>query len=118
MRFQHTLIVNNSNFTLNDDEMIHEVEQHGIPIDEIIQEEELANIEHDTQTDNFIDVIGLEGATPAVTNLLINQIIAEGGEAGMPSLADGYERDGEDFGFVYTINDEHVVVVPHSHYRY
>ena len=44
-----------------------------------------------------VDAIGLDGATPAVTNLLIHGIIDEAGDMPMPPVCNNYERSTYEF---------------------
>ncbi len=57
---------------------------------------------------NMIDIIGLEGVTPAVTNTLIHGEIDALSEVAMPSVTDNNPTESEDFAILYTINGQKV----------
>jgi hypothetical protein len=46
----------------------------------------------DDNDDFSVDAIALDGATPAITNLLIHGIIDQAGDMPMPPVCDNYER--------------------------
>ena len=64
----------------------------------------------DDNDDFSVDAIGLDIATPAVTNLLIHGIIDEAGDMPMSPVCDNCERAIDEFFMVYTVNDEHVPI--------
>jgi hypothetical protein len=72
------------------------------------------------ENDTSVDVIGLDGASPEVADILIHGrgIIGNVVEPGMPSLADHVEAENDDFAIVYVINDTRVPIAPHTQYRY
>jgi hypothetical protein len=73
----------------------------------------------DDDNDDFsVDAIALDGATPAVTNLLIHGIIDQAGDMPMPPVRENYERATDEFVMVYTVNGERVPIEPYIHYRY
>jgi hypothetical protein len=74
-------------------------------------------IEYDND-DFSVDAIALDGATPAITNLLIHGIIDQAGDMPMPPVCDNYERATDEFVIVYTVNGQRVPIEPYIHYRY
>ena len=68
---------------------------------------------------DIINIIGLEGVTPAVTNTLIDGEIDELCKAAMSSaVTDKYQTESEDFAFVCTIICWCVSIRPQTHYQY
>ncbi len=68
-------------------------------------------IEHE----EYNDSAGLEGFSTAISDLVINETICEGSETGM---AEGHEREGDEYAGVYTIDGVHTPITPFTHYLY
>jgi hypothetical protein len=95
--------LNQDEFQMEDLSNMHQQQQLEQPVD---------------NNNNMIDIIGLEGVTPAVTNTLIHGEIDALCEAAMPLVTDNNPTESEDFAILYTINGRKVPISPHTHYRY
>ena len=99
-----------SRITQIQDTVLHEIEDSSNEDDIDIAD----HIDHfeDDNDDFSVDAIVLDGATPAVTNLLIHGIIDQAGDMPMPPVRDNYERATDEFVMVYTVNGERVPIEP------